>query len=133
MLSLLLLLPLLSHADDIRSFSPNDMAELSGKIGKSLKKCKELANGAAVEIAFTNATSESIDKDAFGTAIQSQLTPGGTVPGRKYDLELKLLSTSKQTGTSFEGTYTLNAHLKQADEVLCMKTAKIVKKGKITK
>jgi hypothetical protein len=81
-----------------------------------------------------NATSESIDKDTFTKAVEAQLLPGGNgVPGRKYDLELKLLSTEKQTGAHYEGTYTLNAHLKQADEVLCMKTAKLVKKGTISK
>jgi hypothetical protein len=134
MFTLLLLLPLLANADDLRSFTAGDMADLSGKIGTQLKKCKELKNGAAVETSFMNATSESIDKDSFTKAVEAQLLPGGKgVPGRKYDLELKLLSTEKQTGKSYEATYTLNARLKQADEVLCMKTAKILKKGSVGK
>ncbi|MGZ3651284.1 MAG: hypothetical protein ACXVB9_07385 [Bdellovibrionota bacterium] len=147
--SILALLPLLAHADDsaakrvaaapppaaedIRTFGGKDMVELSSKIGKALHKCKELANGGLVEISFINATSESIDKDAFIQAIKGQLTPGAEGPGKKYDLQVKLASTIKQTGNQYEGNYTINAHLKQADEVLCVKSTGLVKKGTLPK
>lgn len=147
------LLPLFAHADDtapsrvgtapaasaapapsdIRTFSGADMAELASKIGKALHACKELKNGGQVEIAFTNSTSEFIDKDAFSNAIQAQLTPAANVPGRSYDLQVNFASTVKLSGANFEGVYTILAQLKQANEALCHKSSKLVKKGKITK
>ena len=130
----LILCPLLAiAADDLRTFTEKNMAELAGRITKSLRKCDQLRKGSEVQIDFMNATSEFIDKDAFSKAIQAQIPPSPEGPGRKYDLVLKLSSVVQQKGADYKGTYTLDADLKQADEALCHKSEKLVKKGKIPK
>lgn len=133
---LLLLLPTLSLADeaqDPRSFTTQDMADLSARIAKDLRKCKQLHHGAELTPAFTNATEEFIDKDAFTKQILAGIpsSPGG--PGKKYDLGLKLTSQIEQKGAAWKGTYTLYAELRQANEVLCRKDEKLVKKAQVPK
>lgn len=117
--------------DELRFFTDADMQLLARKSSIVLRKCKQLRNSPDVIVEIENTTDSFIDKTQFAAIIhgliegKTHTKPESKFP--QYEIRGKLDATKKTLGDTVRLTYTLTTKVIQAEEVLCLKKAKLVK------